>query len=155
MPRRLLGEEDLRREVVVRDPWRQRGISVGLQRLRHPCMQRRAARVRQPVEHGLPGERVDERVAVRRTDHRFEHADRDRGVDRVHARAPVGRTGPDQRRQVEPVADHRGQLDGLPQLRAEPRQSGRDGVAEGHRYSLRAAQGRDTAAAFQVEPGLP
>ena len=139
----------------MRDPRRQRGVAVRLQRLRHPGVQRRAAGVRQPVQHGLPRQRVHEPVAVGGAGHRFDEAHRDRGVDRVHARAPVGRAGPDQRRQVEPVADHRGQLDGLPQLRPEARQPGRHRVAERGRHPLRAAQGGDTAAAFQVEPGLP
>jgi hypothetical protein len=156
VPQRLVVKaEHVRREVVVRDPRCQRGVAAGLQRLGHAGVQRRAAGVRQPVQHGLARQRVDEPVAVGGAGHRFDEAHRDRCVDRVHARAPVGRAGPDQRRQVEPVADHGSQLDGLPQVRPEAGQPGRDGVAERDGHPLRAAQGRDTAAAFEVEPGLP
>ena len=156
VPQRLLMEaEHVGSEVVVGDTWRQRGVAARLKHLRHPGVQRRAAGVRQPVQHRLPRQRVHEPVAVGGTGHRFDEAHRDRGVDRVHARAAVGRAGPDQRRQVEPVADHRGQLDGLPQVRPEAGQPGRDGVAERGGHPLRAAQSRHTPVPFQVEPGLP
>ena len=84
------------------DPRRQRGVAVRLQRLRHPGVQRRAAGVRQPVQHrpaGSASARTRSGRAVPATG--STHAHRDRGVDRVHARAPVGRAGPDQGRQVE------------------------------------------------------